>query len=104
MVTPREERIAELNRRRRNRIDMLRVMLASRISDRSRAAKVSSRDCARYDIAAIRVLDAKIAALTPKVPSDIRATILELCQTIDQGSTSALFGRIHDVRKWVGER
>lgn len=38
------------------------------------------------------------------IPDDIRATIIDMIDHIAQGSTSALFSRLHDVRKWVGER
>lgn len=48
--------------------------------------------------------DAVSAADAPKIPDDIRATIIDMIDHITQGSTSALFSRVHDVRKWVGER
>lgn len=35
------------------------------------------------------------------VPADIAETILAMCQAIDKGSDSPLFGRVHDVRAWL---
>jgi hypothetical protein len=103
MVNVREHRIAALKRSRLLRVKYLRDALAQRQSATSRAWRRYHADEARGDIARLRILDAKIAQLE-RVPSDVRTTILELCQRIDQGSTSALFGRIHDVRKWVEKR
>lgn len=101
-MTPRAERIANLRAARTIHEASLRLLLADRsIHDRR---KWFARTDARTTVRLMRIVDAKIAKLEPRVPRDIKTTILELCQTIDQGSTSALFGRVHDVRKWVGER
>jgi hypothetical protein len=102
-VSVREQRIAKLRARREVPLMLTRDYIRERhFYEIGSAPRMRAIDLALDSIRRVRAYDAKIAkaSLTPFM----RGTILRMARHVHQGSTSALFGAVIDIEKWVNEQ